>query len=288
MVALVALPSLGLSPEHTRALMLTGIVVAVAVTIRVVGNQVVRRAGLEGENLLRLRASVRNLAISILALGLFVIWAEELQTVALSLVAIAAAFAIATKELITCVAGTVYRGSIRPYSIGDRIVVGDKRGEVIDIQLLSTRLQEITCTPAGDHVTGRTLVVPNSELFSTAVINESADGPFVMDSITLTTPRDEDWTLVERHALAAATEVVEEFIPAAQAAFQSAREKQGAPHRDATPSATVEMTAEGAVLHRIYFPVPLTRRGEMRQAVWRAYLHARRTPSEAKAVPKAL
>jgi len=271
-LALIAIPSLGLTPAHTRAVLLTAIVILVAVTIRIIGNQVVRRAGLEGENLLRLRASVRNLAISILALGLFVVWAEELQTVALSLVAIAAAAAIATKELITCVAGTLYRGSMRPYSIGDRVVIGDMRGEVLDILLLATRLQELVSTPAGDVITGRVLVVPNSTLFTASVLNESAGGAFVLDTISFSSPANADWASAESRALAAAKEVTREFEAPAQAAFALAREKLGAPVRNATPQATVELAADGAILHRVYYPVPLTRRGEIRQLVWRSYL----------------
>ena len=46
--------------------------------------------------------SVRNTMVFVLLVGLVVIWAHELQAFGLSLVALAAALVLATKELILC------------------------------------------------------------------------------------------------------------------------------------------------------------------------------------------
>ena len=53
--------------------------------------------------------SVRNSMVFVLLVGLVVIWAHELQAFAVSLVAVAAALVLATKELILCWSGAALR-----------------------------------------------------------------------------------------------------------------------------------------------------------------------------------
>ncbi|NJL24780.1 MAG: mechanosensitive ion channel [Calothrix sp. SM1_5_4] len=86
---------------------------------------------------------VKNISLVILAAGLFGIWATELRAFALSLVAVAAALAISTKEIIQCFLGGFYKASTRPFEIGDRIEVNGCRGEVIDHNFLCTTVLEI-------------------------------------------------------------------------------------------------------------------------------------------------
>jgi hypothetical protein len=53
--------------------------------------------------------SVRNSMVFVLPVGLVVIWAHELQAFAVSLVALAAALVLATKELLLCWGGAALR-----------------------------------------------------------------------------------------------------------------------------------------------------------------------------------
>ena len=60
------------------------------------------------------------------------IWAPKIQTFAVSLLAIALALVLATKEIITCVGGSVVRMLTNTYTFGDRIEIGGIRGNVLD------------------------------------------------------------------------------------------------------------------------------------------------------------
>jgi hypothetical protein len=53
--------------------------------------------------------SVRNTMVFMLLVGLVLIWAHELQALAVSLVALAAALVLATKELLLCWSGAALR-----------------------------------------------------------------------------------------------------------------------------------------------------------------------------------
>ena len=65
--------------------------------------------------------TIRNSVALGFLLGLVFIWLHELQTFAVSLVAIAAALVLATKELLLCWSGAALRVGGKVYAVGDRI-----------------------------------------------------------------------------------------------------------------------------------------------------------------------
>ncbi|AOL22657.1 Small-conductance mechanosensitive channel [Erythrobacter litoralis] len=114
----------------------------------------------------RWTANVRNALLLIAVVGLLMIWAPQLRTFALSLTAVAVAIVVATKELILCLSGSAFRTFTRAYSIGDIIEIGSHRGEVIDINLLSTRLREMDRRDGSIRALDQGVVVPHSLLFT--------------------------------------------------------------------------------------------------------------------------
>ncbi|MDO9620668.1 MAG: mechanosensitive ion channel, partial [Moraxellaceae bacterium] len=84
---------------------------------------ILRRDALEPDMKRRWLVSVRNATFLLFLMGIMLIWAREIQTVALSMVAIAAALVLATREIILCLLGSLYRTSTNAYSIGDRIEI---------------------------------------------------------------------------------------------------------------------------------------------------------------------
>src|SRR6185312_1988323 len=91
----------------------------------------------------RRAVGLRNSLAIVFIAGLFFIWAQQLNTLAVSLVAIAVAVVLATKEMILCISGTVLRIRTNAYTLGDRIQIGSLRGNVLDQTLLATTLIEI-------------------------------------------------------------------------------------------------------------------------------------------------
>src|SRR5690606_32112227 len=83
----------------------------------------------------------------------------ELRTVAISIVAIAVAFVVATKELILCITGSILKMASRSFVIGDRIQVKDFRGDVIDQNLLATTILEVGPGKLTHQRTGRMAVI---------------------------------------------------------------------------------------------------------------------------------
>jgi len=112
-----------------------------------------------------------NLFNLLLVVGVVLIWASELQNIAISIAAFMVALVIATKEFISCIIGAFYRASTRPYQVGDWIRIANYEGEVTDSDWLSTTLFEVDLKGGSYAYTGRTTVVPNSVLLLHTVQN---------------------------------------------------------------------------------------------------------------------
>ncbi|MDE1711902.1 mechanosensitive ion channel (plasmid) [Chromobacterium amazonense] len=170
------------SHEITRSLLLilTLLIIRIVVDRLLAANQ-----GVPVEERRRWSVNTRNgLFLAGLA-GIGFIWANELQTLAVSMLAFAAALILATKELIMCLSGGVVRQMSDSYGLGDHIEIGTVRGRVVDIGLLSTTVMEIGPNHSSHQMTGRALTFPNSLLLSTPVIRENYMGEYVMHIINV-------------------------------------------------------------------------------------------------------
>lgn len=140
----------------------------------------------------RLISYTRNALVLTLVIGLTMIWAPALRTFALSVTAFLVAVVIATKELILCVTGGLWRTSSGSFSVGDWVRIGDLRGEVVDQSILSVTLQELEPAARGHHFTGRTITLPNSLFLTTPVTNENFYKRFAYHSIEITLEKEDD------------------------------------------------------------------------------------------------
>jgi len=71
----------------------------------------------------------------------------------------------------------------RPFEIGDRVMIGDVKGDIKDITLTHILLDEVGGTIDGEERSGRTVIVPNSTLFEEKIINYTAHDDFILDEI---------------------------------------------------------------------------------------------------------
>ena len=116
-------------------------------------------------------SDIHHGSITFTAIALLALWLPQVREFALSIMAIAVACVIATKELILCLLGTVLARTSGAFVIGDWIDVDGQFGEVIERKLLSTRIQEIE--RRGFTCTGRTVVIPNSVFLGRSVANQN-------------------------------------------------------------------------------------------------------------------
>lgn len=220
----------------------------------------------------RLIVGIRNGAVGLIILGLVVIWASELRAVAISLVAITAAIVIATKELILCLSGGLYRTVMGECRIGDRVEINGIRGDVIDTTLLSTTILEIGPGQLTHQHTGRAVVIPNGVLLASPVYNETFTRDFVAHTFQIPLGAKDDWEKAEAALLAAANAEVAEFLEESRRHMTELRTSTGldVPYPD--PRVLVRIPEPEKILLVVRITVPPSRRGRVEQAIMRNFL----------------
>jgi small-conductance mechanosensitive channel len=251
-------------------LVATLVLLVSVLTIRYLALRFVRRA-LPSKDKLRLRWSsqIRGLSYAILAFGLLTIWAQELQTLAVSFVVLAMAIVWATKETIACVQGAVYRVSSNAFEVGDRIAVGSVRGDVIDAGLLSTLVLEVG---QGHQRTGRTISIPNSLLMTKPVLNESLAGEYMLHLMSIPVDRNADLAAIEHKALSAARDACSEFIDDVRRPIASRYRRHGLVPPIVDPRVTYQMVDKNTVNIMLRIPTPSRLERQVEQRVLRAVL----------------
>lgn len=237
---------------------------------RHIASRTVRGSQLPAEVQRRWLVQVRTGAVLTIVFGLAVIWAAELRTAAFSLVAVAVAFTIATKELILCLSGSLLRTSARAFAVGDRIEIDSFRGDVIDIGALSTKLLEVD--DETNRRTGRVVTLPNSLYLSHPAVNESFAVGYVLTVLTVALDGAENWSVAQRCLLESAQEECASFLEEAkeQITRMSRQESLDAPVVDPTVSLVMETASVIKLVLR--FPAPVRRSHRVEQAILRRYL----------------
>jgi small-conductance mechanosensitive channel len=156
---------------ENKLLTTVGVVVVVSIVRRLILRHIRGDSNFLSEEQRKWMSRTKNGAFTTLLLFLFLFWNTEINEFALSLTAIAVAVVVASKEIILCFTGSIQRASSRSFRIGDWIEVGNTRGEVIEHNLMATKIQEIDTHNGHYCYTGKTATLPNSLFFATTVKN---------------------------------------------------------------------------------------------------------------------
>lgn len=111
---------------------------------------------------------------------------------------LSAGLAIALQDLVASLAGWGFIHWRKPFSVGDRIQVGEVRGDVIDIRPFQFSLLEVGNWVDGDQSTGRVIHIPNSWTFKQTVANYTSGFEFIWHEISVVVTFESDWEKAKR------------------------------------------------------------------------------------------
>lgn len=103
----------------------------------------------------------------------------------LSIGLLSAALGWALQKPITGMAAWLMIVLKKPFSIGDRIIIGAVKGDVSDITLTHIYLKEVGGTTLGEENSGKVVMVPNSILFEQNIINYNLQDEHILDQVVL-------------------------------------------------------------------------------------------------------
>lgn len=208
----------------------------------------------------------RNGFLLLTLLGLVIIWGDELRTLALSIVAIAVAFVVATKELILCLTGSMLKSGSGSFNLGDRIQVKDFRGDVIDQSLLATTVLEVG-PGALQQRTGRMIVIPNALFVSEPVINESFTDHYGFHVFSIPFRRGDDWRAAQRACLESANRQCAPFLEQVRTYMSRVSANRGLAVPAVEPRVTLQVPAPDAIHLVVRVPVKVGERSFIEQAI---------------------
>ncbi|MDQ7826979.1 MAG: mechanosensitive ion channel [Candidatus Eremiobacteraeota bacterium] len=132
-----------------------------------------------------------------------------------------AGVAFALQTVITSIAGWVAIMMGNFYRIGDRVLLGGVKGDVIDIGVFRTILMELGEWVNADAYNGRIVSVSNSFVFTEPVYNYSGDFPYLWDELVIPLKYGSDWKHARRMLGKIAEEVVGDYVPIARESWEN-------------------------------------------------------------------
>ena len=214
----------------------------------------------------------RNLTLILTIFGLAVIWATQIQTLALSMFAVAAAIVVATKELIMCLSGSILRSVTKQYSVGDYIEVDGLRGRVVDINLLNTLMMQIGPNPLVGQLSGKTLSFPNSLLLNHSVRRDNILGDYVIHTVEIPVPIHLDSDVIVGRLKAVLEPLCQPYVPAIQRHLENVQAEKLFITPAAQPRVTRVPHDDKVYLIIVRYASPVAKRLEIQQAVLDEFL----------------
>jgi len=112
---------------------------------------------------------------------------EQWMGALVSLGVVGIAVSLALQQPLLNLLGWVYIAVKQPYGVSDRIAIEGSKGDVLEIDFLTTTLREVNGELVSSHQpSGRLITVPNSSVLSAHVVNYSdAEFPYVWNEIAV-------------------------------------------------------------------------------------------------------
>ena len=180
------------------------------------------------------------------------IWIVNPQALLVAYGLVAAGVAIALQDLFKNFAGGIVIFTSGIYEIGNRIEIGGKSGDIIDINLFYTTILEIREWVNGDQVTGRITSIPNGLVLSQVVNNYTKDHHFLWDEISIPVTYESDWKSAVQLMKTIAARETKDAASAAKKSLEGLEEKYYLPERPTEPDVYVVLTDNWIMLRLRY------------------------------------
>lgn len=141
----------------------------------------------------RIRKTVAYITYPLAFLVIGRIWFAGFQAVSTYLGLLSAGLAIALQTPLVNLAGWAFILWRQPLKVGDRVQLGDHRGDVIDQRIFMFSLMEIGNWVDYDQSTGRVIHIPNGKIFTEVLANYSQSFQYIWNEIPVLVTFESDW-----------------------------------------------------------------------------------------------
>ena len=201
------------------------------------------------------------------------IWISGIQSLTTFLGLASAGLAIALHDTIANIAGWLFIITRKPFTVGDRIQIGETSGDVIDIRVFQFSLIEIGNWVEADQSTGRIVHVPNSKVLREPLSNYQIGFNYIWNEIPVLLTFESNWKKAKEILNRIAHDKTENLSEDAQQQIRCAAEKYLIFYNTLTPIIYTSVKESGVMLTIRYIVKPRQRR-TTEELVWESILDA--------------
>ena len=203
----------------------------------------------------------------LILLFLAFLFEDRLSRLSFALGVVGAGVAVALQDVLASFAGAFSIGFSKLYAVGDRVQIGDTRGDVIDIGLLRTTLLETGNWVSGDLYNGRIVRIPNSAVLKGIVFNYSQGFRFIWDEIKVLFAPGGDCQFAREMLLRIAKESIGEYLVEAQSSWKEMSDNYRSENPPLEPTVALIVNA-GSLEFTVSYVIDYTKRTAMKDQLF--------------------
>jgi small-conductance mechanosensitive channel len=184
-----------------------------------------------------------------------------------------AGVAVALQDVLAGIAGAFSIGFSRLFAVGDRVQIGDTRGDVIDLGLLRTTLMETGNWVNNDFYNGRIVRIPNSAVLKGPVFNYSQGFRFIWDEIKVQFTTTSDCEFARKMLLGVAKQAIGDYLIEAQKSWQQMSDSYQSENPPLEPMVALVVNA-GSLEFSVSYVVNYTKRTFMKDRLFTKIVEA--------------
>ena len=159
----------------------------------------------------RVRKAVNFIGYLLIVLILLLIYGDRLGSLGVALGVAGAGVTFALQEVIVSFAGWLNIILSGTPSVGQRVKIGDAKGDIIDIGVMRTTIMEMGDWVEGDLYNGRIITLANSYVFKEKIHNYSAEYPFLWDEVKVPIRTESDHELAREVFSKVVNDICEDY-----------------------------------------------------------------------------
>lgn len=195
------------------------------------------------------------------------IWFGAFESLGTYFGLLSAGLAIAFKDLLVDLAGWFFIMIRKPFKVGDRIQVGEIKGDVIDIRIFQFSVIEIGNWVDADQSTGRIIHVPNSKVFTEPQANYTVGFNYIWHEIPVLFTFESDWKKAKNLLFEIVSTHAQTFSEDVEKQIKEAAKKYLIFYNKLTPTVYTTVKDCGVLLTMRYLTL-VKRRRSVEEAIW--------------------
>ncbi len=264
---------IGLNTETLSKILATLLIIVFLSLLRIV---ILRLVWRNTENIKARYQWKRTLSFIMPVLGIMLVgavWVQAFEEFGTFLGLFTAGIAIALKDPLTNLAGWLFILFRKPFSVGDRVQIGEHTGDIIDIRPFQFTLLEIGNWVEADQSTGRIIHLPNGKVFQEPQANYSSGFEYIWNEVKVNITFESNWEKAKLLLEQIIDELAADIPLKAKQEIKEASKNYMIYYKHLTPIVYTSVREFGVRLSVRYLCNPRNRRGTETQ-LWQRILKA--------------